>query len=423
VASILRNQGFDVIDLGKQVAIQTIVDAVKREKPDVVGLSALLVTTSKQMGECAKEFAKLGIDVPIIIGGAAVNKDFASRISILDDGSKYAPGVYYAKDAFGVVKVFDSFGGDSGVDHVDNGINGGGINTKRVDNVNSIDNSINDVDKGINKCINTDRHDNQSAKDAPKSTRKAITHDYLIEPPFHGTSEILTFDAAALLAGIDRENLFKTRFGGGNLDADAYAEARRNEFEPAFERLSADIIKDSLLDARGFYGFFPAIADGDRVLILDPSDFHTERLSFIFPRMERSGISLADYIRPEGDVVSPQAVTIGARLGERSRELLLKHGRYSDGYYLNGIGNYLVEDLADKLSAEIRRALGLPRGGGQRYSFGYTGMPSLEEQADLLEFLGTEERLGITLTPGFQMQPEHSTVAIFVHHQDAEYIS
>ncbi len=396
VASILRNQGFDIIDLGKQVAVSTIVDAVRREKPNAVGLSALLVTTSKQMGECVKEFARLGIDVPIIIGGAAVNKDFASRISVLDDGTKYAPGVYYAKDAFGVVKIFDSFGAD------------GGINTNGTDSVSGIDT------KGINDVNN---------KDATWSTRKTIKHDYVIEPPFYGTSEILTFDAAALLAGIDKDKLFKTRFGGGKLDADAYADARRNEFEPAFERLSAEIIKDSLLDARGFYGFLPVIADGETVIILDPSDHHTERLSFLFPRMERGGVSLADYIRPEGDVLSPQAVTIGARLGERSRELLLNHGRYSDGFYLNGIGNYLVEELADRLSTEIRRALGLPRGVGRRYSFGYTGMPSLEEQAALLEFLGTEERLGIVLTPGFQMQPEHSTVAIFVHHQDAEYIS
>jgi len=394
------------------------------------------------MGECVKEFARLGIDVPIIIGGAAVNKDFASRISMLDDGNKYAPGVYYAKDAFGAVKIFDSLGG------------GKGINTNVTNDVNSADNSgllRRSAPRNDGRCVIDDRHcerseatclsrreaiqkaatnknhpcntESSSPKDTAKSTRKAVKHDYIMEPPFYGTSEILTFDAASLLSGIDREKLFKTRFGGGNLDAAAYADARRNEFEPAFERLSADIIKGSLLEARGFYGFLPVIADGETVVILDPSDYHTERLSFLFPRMERSGVSLADYIRPEGDIVSPQAVTIGAKVGELSRELLVKHGRYSDGYYLNGICNYLVEDVADKLSAEIRRALGLPRDGGRRYSFGYTGMPSLEEQAGLLEFLGVEERLGVTLTPGFQMQPEHSTVAIFVHHPDAEYIS
>ena len=108
VASILRNQGFEVIDLGKQVSIDTIVDAVNREKPDAVGLSALLVTTSRQMGECVKEFNRLGMNVPIIIGGAAVNKEFASKISVLDDNSTYASGVYYARDAFDTSKILGS---------------------------------------------------------------------------------------------------------------------------------------------------------------------------------------------------------------------------------------------------------------------------------------------------------------------------
>ncbi|MDR2727510.1 MAG: homocysteine S-methyltransferase family protein [Chitinispirillales bacterium] len=108
VASILRNQGFEVIDLGKQVAVDTIVEAVKREKPDAVGLSALLVTTSRQMAECVKEFNRLEINIPIIIGGAAVNKEFASRISMLDDGSSYASGVYYARDAFESSKILSS---------------------------------------------------------------------------------------------------------------------------------------------------------------------------------------------------------------------------------------------------------------------------------------------------------------------------
>ncbi|MDR0331176.1 MAG: homocysteine S-methyltransferase family protein [Chitinispirillales bacterium] len=413
VASILRNQGFDVIDLGKQVAIETIVEAVRREKPDAVGLSALLVTTSKQMGECVKTFAQLDINTPIIIGGAAVNREFALRIAVLEDGKKFAPGVHYAKDAFDVVKIFDAMDGRS---------DGKGV---LLDGQVT---AVNDDKKSSGKTIiNIDDTSKASKTSTPasttKSTRKALKYDYLIEPPFHGTGEILVWDTPALLAAVDREQLFKTRWGGGNLDAGSYASARQEEFGPVFDRLSYEIINESLIDARGFYGFFPVIADGEKISFLDPSDYHTERLTFGFPRSAKSGLSLADYVRPEGDIVSTQAVTISARIGERCRELLLEHDRYSDGYYLNGLANYLVEAVADKLSAEIRRALGLGKGAGRRYSFGYQGMPSLEDQARLLEFLGVEERLGISLTPGFQMQPEHSTVAIFVHHPDAEYLS
>jgi 5-methyltetrahydrofolate--homocysteine methyltransferase len=431
VASILRNQGFEVIDLGKQVPLDTIVEAARREKPDVVGLSALLVTTSKQMAECVKEFTRQGINIPIIIGGAAVNKDFASRISVLDDGTTFASGVYYARDAFDVVKIFD-------------GINNNSTNMK----VNSITNkqelatddsklSLNNEKRpiiGENKLSNAEKELSDKKKVSStnmkvnsiisnKQIATELKYDYFVEPPFYGTGEILRWETESLLAAIDRSQLFKAWWGGGNLEESSYASAEKEEFEPVLERLSAEIIKDSLIEARGFYGFFPVIAHGEKLLILDPLNNHTEALSFVFPRSEKSGVSLADYIRPGGDVISTQAVTIGGGLGERCRELLLNHERYSDGYYLNGLGNYLVETAAGKASGEIRRALGLPPGAGRRYSFGYRGMPDLEAQKHLIEFLGVEERLGITLTAGFQMQPEHSTVAIFIHHPDAGYLS
>ncbi|MDR0307511.1 MAG: hypothetical protein LBI42_11830 [Chitinispirillales bacterium] len=250
-----------------------------------------------------------------------------------------------------------------------------------------------------------------------------MEYDYFIEPPFFGTGEVLKWNAAALLENLNRERLFKAWWGGGNLNETAYASAQKEEFTPAYERLAACIVKDELVDARGFYGFFPVISEKETVSILDPSDYHTELAAFTFPRMEKSGLSLADYIRPEGDVLSVQAVSIGALLSERSRDFLQNQGRYSDGFYLNGIANFLVETIADKVSAEIRRALGLSRDAGRRYSFGYSGLPGLEEQKRLLELMGVEERLGITLTEGFQMEPEHSTVAVFVHHPRAEYLS
>jgi 5-methyltetrahydrofolate--homocysteine methyltransferase len=92
------------------------------------------------------------------------------------------------------------------------------------------------------------------------------------------------------------------------------------------------------------------------------------------------------------------------------------------GYYLNGIGNYLTEKLADRVTAEIRRGLFIDRDQGKRYSFGYPGLPGVEEQVKLFEIMAVEERLGITLTPGFQMEPEHSTMALFVHHPGARYL-
>ena len=249
-----------------------------------------------------------------------------------------------------------------------------------------------------------------------------MEYNYFIDPPFFGTGEVLTWDGHALLENLNRERLFKAWWGGGNLEESAYADAQKEEFTPAFNRLSGEIVKDALVEPRGFYGFFPVITESEKLTILDPCDYHTELAAFTFPRMEKSGVSLADYIRPQGDILSVQAVTIGALISARSRDFLQNQGRYSDGFYLNGIANFLVEIIADKVSAEIRRALGLSRDAGRRYSFGYPGMPGLEEQKRLLELMGVEERLSITLTEGFQMEPEHSTAAIFVHHPQAQYL-
>lgn len=385
VGSILRNQGYEIIDLGKQVPLETIVEAVKREKPDAVGLSALLVTTSRQMAECVKEFSRLGLDVPIIIGGAAVNSDFAQRISVVD-GQIYAGRVYYAKDAFDAAKVLENLKVSSPVES-----------------------------EHVSKP--------EKANKAKKAKSEKVDFNYYLEPPFYGTGEVLLWDTESLFESMDVEQLFKAWWGGGKLESTAYQSAKMEEFEPVLKRLKKEIADSELIDARGFYGFFPVIPDEENIILLDPSDFHTELAAFNFPRGKQTGRSVADYIRPEGDIVAVQALTIGKKLGDRCRALMQNEDRYSDGFYLNGLGNYAVEIVAEKISAEIRKGLGIPRISGRRYSFGYPGMPGLEQQKRLIELLGVEERLGIVLTEGFQMDPEHSTIGIFVHHPQADYIA
>lgn len=386
VGSILRNQGYEIIDLGKQVPLETIVETAKREKPDAVGLSALLVTTSRQMAECVKEFSRIGLKIPIIIGGAAVNADFADRISVVSENKAYAGGVYYAKDAFDASKILG--------------------NLKATSRVKS-------------------EHIPKPKENGKASGAKSeeIRFGYYLEPPFYGTGEVLQWNAESLLQDLDSERLFKSWWGGGKLEPSAYQSAKMEEFEPVFERLKREVKESDLLDARGFYGFFPVIAEKENVILLDPSDFHTELASFHFPRGKQTGRSVVNYIRPEGDTIAVQALTIGRALGDRCRELMQKEDRYSDGFYLNGLGSYAVEIVAEKVSAEIRKGLGIPRGYGRRYSFGYPGMPGLEQQKKLVELLGVEERLGIVLTEGFQMDPEHSTIGIFVHHPQADYIA
>jgi 5-methyltetrahydrofolate--homocysteine methyltransferase len=338
------------------------------------------------MAACVNAFDKMNIAVPVIIGGAAVNKEFACVISNVD-GRKYAGGVYYAKDAFDAAKI--------------------------------LDNVRNPVNSQVEKLIVNE----ENKKNNETCVVEALEYGPHIEPPFWGTSEILVWDVATILNSLNTDRLFKAGWGGGKLNEKEYAHAKETQFEPAFEKLQHEIIEKNILDLRGFYGFFPVITDDDLLIMIDPSDFHTELDAFRFPRMKRSKCrSIADYFNADGDILGVQAVTIGGKLSQRCRDYFQKEDKYSYGFYLNALGNFIVESLADKITTEIRRSLGLTAHDGRRYSFGYPGLPSLEEQRKLFDIMGVEDRLDIVLNSSFQMEPEHSTMSIFVHYSSAEYL-
>lgn len=389
VGSILKNQGFNIIDLGKSVPVETIVDTVRREKPDAVGLSALLVTTSRQMARCAEVLKNEGFSVPLLVGGAAINKEFAERIAKLEDGSTYPGGIFYARDAFEASRILDSLSSGNPQENR-------GKAEKET------------VEVKVNNCV---------------EPAEPIEYGPHLEPPFWGTGDMLVWNPSNLLDTLDTERLFKAEWRGGKLDQSKYAEAVKNQFQPAFDSIKKEILDLGLLEPRGFYGFFPVITEDRKVILLDPGNFHTELASFDFPRMPRKKCrSIADYFSPDGDLIGLQVVTLGSKLGERCREYFQKEEKYSYGYFLHSLGSMVVENLAERVTSEIRHGLGLEAKTGRRYSFGYPGLPPLEEQKKLFELMGIEERLGIHLTPGFQMDPEHSTLAIFVHHPQAEYM-
>jgi 5-methyltetrahydrofolate--homocysteine methyltransferase len=400
VGSILRNQGFRVIDLGKQVPLEAIVEAVQREKPDAVGLSALLVTTSREMTACVKEFDRLGLTLPILIGGAAVNSRFAERIATLDDGRKFAGGVFFARDAFEAAKILKARKGTA----------------KSPVAANS------DVSTAVTRdhasAPQTDSH--HRLQDAAVPT---VSPADLLVTPFWGTGEMLTWESPWLLEMIDKKRLYKGYWRGGKLGDEEFERTVLTEFEPAFEQVRNEILGQGLVEARGYYGFFPVYAEGETLYLLDPSDFQTELASYHFPRSPRDGRCLTDYFVSSGDLIGVQVVTIGGKLGNRCRDYFQQEHKYSQGFYLNGVGNYLTEFLAERLTIEMRRSLFLPLTQGKRYSFGYPGMPGLEEQKSLFELLCAEERLAIKLTTGYQMDPEHSTIGIFIHHKGAQYFS
>ena len=358
---------------------------------DALGLSALLVTTSQEMGKCVRELDRGGFKIPVVIGGAAVSAKFAERIARLEDGRSYAGGVFYGRDAFAATRLLNEIRSQG-------------------------------RQKGFSRsAVVMEKSDGEKGQKRARDL-EPIEHPQLLEPPFWGTGEMLVWDSQLILDSIDKSDLFKRYWKGAKLGKEEYDRAVSEEFDPSWMRIREKILSGNLLDARGYYGYYPVISDGEHLIVLDPNDFHSELADFTFPRDGRKdGRSLAEYFRPEGDLLAIQVVTLGPAIDQESGELFKSEGKYSEGFYLNSLADLLTEDLANRVTREIRRGLGIDDT-GRRFSFGYPGMPGLEEQKKLIEVIAAEDRLGISLTPGHQMVPEHSTIGIFVHHPQAVHV-
>lgn len=211
-----------------------------------------------------------------------------------------------------------------------------------------------------------------------------------VEPPFYGTGPLITWDPNVLLDAVDRNRLLKSIRG----------DAGNQEFGPALDAMINGIKRDRLFEPAGLYGYFPVITDDDLVIILDPADFFTERVTLRFPRMpEKGDLSMADYLRPEGDVLGIQVVTTGRGMHKRCQDKPADPGSKEPGKLLKALADHLVKDLANRVAIEITRGPMLPAA-GLCVNFGTPGMPVFEEQRELFEFLAIEERIGVSFTNG-----------------------
>jgi 5-methyltetrahydrofolate--homocysteine methyltransferase len=199
------------------------------------------------------------------------------------------------------------------------------------------------------------------------------------------------------------------------------------EFMPLLEELKAEAEREGWLRGLAVYGFFPAVADRNELVVLDPTDpKHEDELTRLpFPRQPGGEkLCLADYFQPIGgrpDLVAFQAVSVGRQV-ESLYEQLEREGEYSRGLYIRGLASSTAEALADVVNQRVRVDLGVGDDRGRRYSWGYGACPDLAQQRAILRMLGAE-RIGLSLTEGDQLDPEHSTVALVIHHPEAKYFA
>ncbi len=405
VNTILSNNGYTVYDLGKQVPMHVILDKAVEVNADAIGLSALLVSTSKQMPICVQEQDARGLAFPVVVGGAAINREFGRRIALLDDGSRFfAPGLFYAKDAFEGLEIVDQ-------------LTNAGPREALVERIRDEAFAARDALRNATVAV-----------PSGKTARAHLTPADVPAAPFFGARVVEDVDVRELWPCFDLRSLYRLSWGGANVKGEAWEGLVRDEFEPRLAEYQRLAERERLLEPRFVYGYFPAAGSGDDVIVYDPQDPRREIARFPFTRqIGGEHLCLADYLREPvdggaADVVALQVVTVGRAVSHRI-DALQAAADYSASYFLHGFSVQSAEALAEYAHRRVRRELGLPDARGKRYSWGYGACPDIAQHAIVWNLLDAERAIGTTLTEAFQIVPEQSTAAIVMHHPQAAYFN
>lgn len=400
VNTILTNNGYTVVDLGKQVPIGTIIDAAKEHKATAIGLSALLVSTSKQMPLCIQELHSEGLDFPVLVGGAAINRDFALRALYpggRDSEDIYEPGLFYCKDAFEGLSKMDQI--------IDAEARAALVSKTR-------EQALKLRDKGPEP---------EQGDTTDASVRSAVRNDTPVPtPPWWGVREVEPV-IEEVYHHLDTHVLFKLHWGGRGVKGEAWRKLVDEDFRPRLERMWREA---TYLHPKTKLGYFPCYSEGNEIVVLDPEDRETIRERLVFPRQPKHDrICLADFYRPkesgELDVVALQAVTAGDEVTQLMAKLEAD-GEFAEQLFTHGLGVQTAEGLAEWLHAKVRTDLGIGRDQGRRYSWGYPACPEQSEHEKVFRLLEASS-IGLRLSGGYAVEPEQSTVAIIAHHPQAVY--
>ena len=404
VNTILSNNGYTVYDLGKQVPVNRIIEKAIEVDATAIGLSALLVSTSKQMPLCVQELHRAGLRFPVIIGGAAINRAYAQRTLFVEETVPYEPGVFYAKDAFEGLSLMDRI--------TDPG--------RRESLVSTV---VSEAQAALGRPA---RRAFSVPAEAAATDGSTVRHVDPPTPPFWGVREMPGVSLPEVWPCLDLKTLFRLHWGGKGVKDEAWEALQRDEFLPRLARMQAEAEATGWLLPRVRYGYFPANSEGNDLVVFDPDDHAREIARFAFPRQpRRDRLCLADYYLPladgRRDVAVFQLVTVGREATERTARLQAA-GEYAESYFSHGLGVQTAEGLAEYAHQRIRRELGLHAEQGKRYSWGYPSCPDLSQHALVDRLLDTRS-IGVTVTDGYQFDPEQSTAALVVPHPDARYFA
>jgi 5-methyltetrahydrofolate--homocysteine methyltransferase len=411
---ILTNNGYEVINLGIKIGINEMIAAAEEHKADAIGMSGLLVKSTLIMRENLVELNQRDLaDFPILLGGAALTRTYVER----DLREIYEGRVFYGRDAFEGLRTMDRL-----------------VELKKSG----------EVDPAFGREISKKNVPKRSRLEPQETTpvegqpaRSNVASDNkLFVPPFVGTRVAKGIPIDDIVEYLNLTALFRNQWGfrpeNGENDTqfkDRVRATLRDELAKAKE--------GDLLIPQVSYGHFAANAEGNDLIIWADETRQSERMRFTFPRQRKEPwLCIADFFRStdsgDEDFASFMLCTIGARASEEAARLK-SEDRYTDYLFLHGLGVEMAEATAEYWHRRIREELGFAdedgpslaglfrqtyRGG--RYSWGYPACPDLMDNEKVVELLGGN-RVGVTVSEGFQMEPEQTTDAIICHHPEAKY--
>ena len=384
VKTIFQNNGYTVYDLGKQVPLQKFLEKIDEVNPDAIGLSALLVSTSKQMQFFVEHARKNNMTIPILCGGAAINSNYINRIAKQD--GIYESGVFYCNTMFEGLKTMDVLVSDEKPKLLAEW-------KEKIENW---------------KERSTASVDPTSL---PRSNIKPVTAPIPknIGEPIRLKADQIKMDQVWNM--IDKKSLFKLSWG---LRGKAGSESEE-EHEELLNQWKIRIIREKLFEPEIVYGYFRCSDKSGKLFVENPTGDDVE---FDFPRSTKpEHLCLTDYFGQD-DIVAFQSVTVGNKVVEKI-EQWNKEDKYTDAYYLHGLAVEVAEALAEWINQKIKSELNLEQG-GLRYSWGFPSCPDVS-QHHLVWKLLQPEKSGMTLTDSGQIIPEQSTAAMVVHHPKAQY--
>jgi 5-methyltetrahydrofolate--homocysteine methyltransferase len=414
---ILSNNGFQVIDLGIKVTPLELIEAVKKNKPDIIGLSGLLVKSAQQMVLTAHDMREASISTPILVGGAALSRKFTdTKIS-----KEYEGMVLYAKDAMEGLSLANQL--QSPEDHDK-------LATEFNERKKSIVQDSGRFDGGSAAVATAVKVRSKVSQIAPvfipRDTKRHILRNYSLShiQPYINLQMLLGHHLgikgkiSRLLEEKDEKTL---------------------QIKSVVDTLLCEAKEKDLINPSAMYQFFPAQSDGDSVLIYDPIDHNTVIERFDFPRQSKEPyLCIADYLKSiesgEMDYVGFFSVTAGTGIRELAADMK-EQGRFLESHALQALALETAEGFAELVHQQMRDRWGFPdsvdftmrerfsaRYQGQRFSFGYPACPELEDQQKLFKLILPED-IGIQLTDGCMMEPEASVSAIVFAHPEARYFN